>query len=231
MIDEIGRILALLELNKMQLRPTVDFVETWQDVAIDAAVWTQTNPATGSAWTLQQLTWFGRGLETIPNANETARLVSDQPWDCLPNIWGANTMQQNIILEFEAKFTGVANLDNANCFFGLCPATNGDRTTADITGFYLNADALAVVSDDGGAETTNTGLATTLTDLNLFSIDVRPGITSFKVNGAEVAQHLTNQPDRPMYIMFYLDTEAGGPATFELGKVRVYWLDKIFYPI
>lgn len=195
-------------------------VEYWQDESgIPAAKWTVTDPATGTAW--------ARGADggdlmasAIPNANETARLISTIRLPMPSSV--ASGILRKLTVEFMMQLANVANMDNTLCFFGLVPDVAAVRTTQNIIGFALNADALQTVTDSGGAETVNAPAAT-LTNKNKFRIEFRPGSSrsSFFLNGTLVATH-TNTPIVPQYINWFVDTEAGGAATVKVGAVRAW---------
>lgn len=224
MIDEIGRQVETLDMLAAR-RPLVDFIETWQDEAgIDATVWTVTDPATGAAWSRGASGAYLRAT-SAPNANETARLVSDQRWVAAPDTYGTNTVLRRLVLEFELKLTTVANIDNTLALFGLTSVTTHTRASNNIIGFALASDVLQSVTDNGGTETVNTTFGETLTNWNKLKIDIYAGHVKFHVNEVEVADHTTNLPDAPMYLNCFVDTEAGGAATTELGDIRVWTED------
>jgi len=217
----------ILKRIKMLTRPGITVIYPWQDAVIDAALWTITDPATGTAWgTPKALSWGGRGITSVPNANETARIVSDQPWDALPTLWGTNYIQRSLYVEFIMALANVANMDNTLCFFGLTPDPANDRSSNNIIGFGLNTDVLETITDNAGAETTNTTFGETLTDVNRFGIFVMEDAVYFLLNGTIIASHITNLPDSLQYLNFFIDTEAGGAGTIELGKIRVWWDDE-----
>lgn len=205
-------------------RPVVNLCETWQDEVggISAAIWTATDPATGTAWTLAAAGAFIQN-STVPNANETARLVSKQRWECGPGTWGANTMHQSLTLEFMMKLTDVANIDNTASFFGLTAANDATRASQNIIGLGLATDALRFVTDSGGTETVATpSTLPTLTDWNKYKIFVTRAKAELYLNEVLVAVNAANLPDAPMYLDFYVDTEAGGTGTVALTIVRCW---------
>lgn len=215
----------LKQLTDMLARPSIHLYEGWQDEAgIDATVWTVTDPATGAAWARGASGAYLRAT-SAPNANETARLRSNQRWIAAPDIYGTNTVLRKLVLEFEMKLTGVANLDETLTFIGLTPAVGNDRSSNNIIGWGINTDALESITDDAGVETTNTGFGETLTNWNKLKIEIYSGHVKFYINEVEVADHTTNLPDLPMYLNFFIDTAAGGAATIELGVIRAWTED------
>jgi len=215
----------VFDVLNMATRPAIHLYEGWQDeLGIDFTVWTVTNPATGVAW--------ARGADgadlmasSIPNANETARLRSNQRWVAAPTLYGTNKILRRLILEFEMQLANVANMDNTLCFFGLTPAIGNDRSSNNIIGFALLADVLQTLTDLGGVETVNTGFGETLTNKNKLRIEVLLNTVRFYLNETLLATHITNLADLPMYLNFFVDTEAGGAATIKVGVTRAWFED------
>ncbi len=223
-----GSVLERQESIFQQLyRPLITFDETWQDEAgINTAVWTATNPVTGTAWTRSASGAYLR-VYSVPNANETARLVSDQRWFCGPDTYGTSTVLRRLVVEFEMKLTNVANLDNANSFFGLCSAdddTYKEAASYQAT-FALSADSLIGSTVDNGVATETACSGVTLTNWNKYRIDVYSAGIKFYVNETLKATNVANLPDAPMYLCWYGDTEAGGTATVEIANIRVWTED------
>ncbi len=218
---------SIISYLAMLSRPAISLYEGWVDEAgIDAAVWTVTNPATGTAW--------GRGATgaylratSVPNANETCRLRQNSRWIAAPDTYATNTILRKLIMEFELRLANVANMDNTLCFLGLTTGVGDTRATNDIVGFALLADALQTLTDDGGVETSNSGFGETLTNWNKLRMDIEPGAIRFWLNEAQIALHVTNLPDFAMYPQFFIDTEAGGPATIETGIIRMWYEDAL----
>ena len=201
--------------------------ETWQDeLGIDFTVWQVINPATGVAWARGAAGAYLRA-NSIPNANETARLRSVQRWIAAPGIYGTNTIIRGLCLEFAFMLTNLANWDNTQSILGLTAGIADTRATNDIIGFGLVGvgNALQTVTDLAGAETVNTGFGEALTNWNKLMIRVTAGVVRFYLNEALVATHVTNLPDFPMYANFYCGTNAGGAAAINIGPVRVWHED------
>jgi hypothetical protein len=221
----LNEILAGLSYLEMGTRPSLNLYEGWQDEAgIDPAVWTWINPATGAAWARGAVGAYLRAT-TVPVANETARLRSNQRWIAAPGIYATNTILRRLILEFELRLTNVANLDNTICFFGLTTGIGDTRATNNIIGWALLADVLQSVTDNGGAESTTTGFGETLTNMNKLRLEAYLGHVRFFINEVQVADHIANLPSFPFYLNFFVDTEAGGAGTIELGIVRAWTED------
>ena len=208
-------------------RPYRAFVETWQDEGgIPVADWIVTDPVAGVAWSRGASGAMLRATST-PNASNFCQLVSRERWIFAPDTYAVNMILQRSYLEFELKLTDVANMENANCFFGLTTGTGDYRTADNIIGFGLASDVLQSITDNGGAETTTTNFDETLTAWNKLGIEAYAGHVRFYVNEKMKADHATNLPDYPLYINFYLEAEAGGAATIELGIIRPWWFDRV----
>ena len=203
--------------------PSESLIELWQsNVGIPEIRWGWTDPATGVPWAIATIDGIRRIL-TTPNLNEVARLVSIQQWKAAPGLLGANSVVKALNFEFVVRLTNVANIDNAISVFGLTPNNTDIRTSNNIIAFALVADALQTVTDLAGVETVNTGFGETLTNINKLKIRITPGAVMFYLNEALIATHVTNLPDYMMYINYYLDTEAGGTATIEIGPVSAWY--------
>ena len=221
-IKSLTRVVSILN---MASRPSLYLYEGWQDEAgIDNTVWTVTDPATGNPWSRGVAAIYVRAI-CQPFANETCRLRSNQRWLAAPTVYGKDTILRRLTLEFEMKLADVANMDNTKCFFGLNPLADGDRGSNSIIGWSLAADVLQSITDNGGAETVNTGFGETLTDWNKLKIDIYEGHVKFFINEVEVADHTTNLPSLAMWLNFFVDTEGAALATIELGIIRAWTED------
>ena len=208
--------------------PTINLYEGWQDeTGIDLTVWTLTNPATGAAWARGAVGELLMAYSS-PNANENARIRSNQRWIVSPGLYGVNKILRRFALEFEAHFIGSVNFNNVNFLLGLTPAIGDTRATNNIIAFSLvgAGNALQTLTDAGGAETVNTGFGENLLLTNKFKIDISLNSVKFYLNEALIANHITNLPSNaPLYLNFYAPTGAGGASTIRLGTVRAWTED------
>jgi len=207
--------------------PTISLVETWQDeLGIDKTVWTVTDPATGAAWARGAVGDLLMAYSS-PNANENARLRSNQRWLCIPTLTGPSRIVRKTYFEFEFHIVGLANLDNTNFLLGLTPNVGDTRASHNVVGFALvgGANALQTLTDAGGVETVNTGFGENLLVTNKVKIEISLNSVEFSLNEAVIANHAANIPDLPMYLNFYIPTGAGGAATFRVGGIRVWYED------
>ncbi len=224
-VSDIIRYLKgiLLSINGV-LAPSMSLIETWQDVlGIDPTVWVVTNPVTGAAWAAPTEAGGFLYAQTTPNANETARLRSVQQWVEYPNTPNLNLIVKKTILEWEMVIGVVANLDNTLTFWGLTNGPNDNRGSQDLIGFGLIGDALQTITDSAGVETVNTGFGENLANHNKFRIEIYEGNVDFYLNEVLIATHIVNIPVNPMYLQFFVDTEAGGPCIFDIGIARCWY--------
>jgi hypothetical protein len=208
-----------------EARPRLSFLEAWEDAAIDALVWSTTNPATGTAWACiaKNEVIVAR---TDPALSENARLRSIIRFPC--PVVSAWRIFDRLVLEWEMQFESKTVLDNAACFFGLMSDVAGTRASQNIIGFGLSTDHYQAVSDKQGTEY----VGAEVTDLNeqpngrcLLRIELWHRnriiwyINNFVVGYSILA---TQQPAVPMYINFYIATEAGGSDESWIGPIRCW---------
>jgi len=202
------------------------FAEFWETETIEADVWTETDPATGTlAIDATEAGYIKVNL--APNANETGRLVSDIRFKVGPDQIASNTIAKKLVVEFEGKFTNVANIDNTLSFFGLSATTNAVRTTDDIAAFTLTGDALYATTDDASTENDAAAGSPTITNWVKYKIEAYGGNIDFYVDETRTNNFTSDLPDAMMYLNFYVDTEGGGAGTFDLGPVRAWYEDVI----
>ena len=159
-------------------------------------------------------------------ANQTGRLRTIFTFRATPSVFSATdatSMVRGMYVEWEAKFTSVANVDNSATFMGLNASASATRATTNLIGFGLNSDSLISITDNAGTESTTAISGITLTNRNLYRITVQGGQVEFSVNGSIVATHTTNIPDIIGYLQYYLDTQGGGSATLDIGFVHVFY--------
>ena len=158
--------------------------------------------------------------------NQTARLRTIFTFRATPSVFDSQSptsMVRGMYVEWEAKFTNVANVDNSATFMGLNASASATRATTNLIGFGLNSDSLISITDNAGTESTTAISGITLTNRNLYRITVQGGQVEFSVNGSIVATHTTNIPDIIGYLQYYLDTEGGGSSTLDIGFVHIFY--------
>ena len=91
----------------------------------------------------------------------------------------------------------------------------------------IQTNKLASVTDAAGTETTNAAFSDTPTNWTKLRMEIFEGWIYFYVDDFKEpkAKHSTNLPDAPMYLNYYVDTDADGAATIEIGIIRVYTED------
>ena len=223
----------IIKTTELLVRPALCLYETWQDEAgIDANVWTSVVTGTGAvARNVAEPPYLKVLLSGTTNA-DTAHLYSDQRWFCGPDTYGANTILKRLILEFEAKFATVASIDNALFFMGLGSIQETLRTTNNIAGFILTADALNSITDDGVGEVVKAVGAPVLTTWHKYRIAVYAGAIGFYIDEALIVAHTTaaveRLPDTAMYLNFTLNQEAAANSgELHTGIIRLWTEDVI----
>ncbi|MCK5235926.1 MAG: hypothetical protein KAR06_02985 [Deltaproteobacteria bacterium] len=220
--DAIRYLKGLIAASNVGIEPTESLLETWQSLIIDPDIWTVTNPATGAAWNPTVAGAFIYNL-TTPNANEFARLVGDFLWQLHSITPNLNLVVKKTIIEFPLIIGVPANVDNTLTLFGWTPDVGNDRSSNNIIGFGLVADALQTITDLAGAETVNTGFGETLTNHNKLRIEVYEGNVDFYLNEVLIATHVTNIPNVPSYPNFFIDLEAGGACALSIGIIKIWY--------
>ena len=224
-IDEIGTLREALRTAYIAALPSQSLIEDWSDpaVGISGARWTVVDPATGLAWARTVSGAFIYAI-AVPNLNEVARLRSNQQWRAHVAAIAPRIIPIRFVFEFELLLGNVANMDNTLTILGgLTQGVADTRASQNIIAFGLVGDALQTITDLTGTETVNTGFGETLAQHNKFRIEVSDTLVNFYLNDIGLASHVTNLPDGPFYLQYYIDTEAGGAATHAVGWVRSYY--------
>jgi len=223
-IDELGRIKRIETLASVGL-PYL--AETWQAAAIDATVWTQVLTAGGTITDPPDLTEEPYQKVVLAGAatGDAARLNTIHEWQLAPDIWGANTFNKLLIMEWEAKFAVVADIDNATFFMGLSAIPLATRASPNIAGFILTAGDLNSITDDATGETAKAVGTPVLTTWHKYGIVAYNKIIEFYVDGAMAARHTTTDaedlPDMNCYGQFYIAQNGGGGGSGELHVATV----------
>lgn len=210
-------------------RPLPGLYEGWQEPGeIDLTTWTKEDPATGAVWLPA---YFGVNLtgRVAPNANETARLRSNQRWVASGRGFTVNQIARRFILEFEIIVSMIASLqhlDETLCFLGLTTGQNDNRGSNNIMGWGISALRFESITDYLGAERAYTGFGDDPNNWNLLRLEITPWRARFFINRQLVAVHTTSFPYGPFYLNFFLDTNAGGASLVYLGAIRA-WHDDI----
>lgn len=229
MIDERGRLEYLIKNTSYGL-PYM--IETWQDVlGIPGSVWATATGGTGPGtvtWSIAEEPYHKVILAGAGNDDDTSRLYTVLQWQLAPNLWGINTFNKLLIMEWEVLMANVSEMDNATCFLGLSSGVADTRASNNIAGFILTDDALNCISDNGGSETVAAVGAPTLTNWNKLKIVSYRNVIEFWVNETMQVRHETTPvdedlPDVNVHGMFFLDQEALGAGTGEIhiGEVSI----------
>jgi hypothetical protein len=158
-------------------------------------------------------------------SNTAARLRTIFTFRCTPGQFtgaGSSTMVRGTFIEWEAKLSNVANVDNSVFFMGVNASASATRATTNLIAFGLSSDSLVAVSDNAGTETTTAIAGITLADRNMYRLSITGGQVEYSVNGSILATHTTNLPDVIGYLQFNHDTEAGA-SNLDVGFVHVFY--------
>jgi len=158
-------------------------------------------------------------------ANTTARLRTIFTFRCTPSQFtgaGSSTMVRGAFIEWEAKLSNVANVDNSIFFMGVNASASATRATTNLIAFGLASDGLVAVSDSGGTETSTAISGITLSNPNLYRLSITGGQIEYSVNGNILATHTANLPDVIGYLQFNHDTEAGA-SNLDIGFVHIFY--------
>ena len=200
----------------------LEFIEFWENNSVDLGLWSESG--NGSVSVLNGSGWNYVELDTGTTLNDSISLAGKTLWTVNPSDFGtSNSNVKRLVFRGVVQFCNVGNVDNATFFLGFNSVLNGDRTNANIIGFYLNSDALAVVVDSGGTEQvdTTTFSTVTLTSKNLFEIWVENNSVTFKVNGVSKS-FTTGLPTFDGYFDVFVKNDVAASGVVRIGNIEVY---------
>lgn len=217
MIDLRGKLRRLEVLASIGL-PYM--AETWQ-AAIDATIWTQVLTVNGTVTRSVAEEPYQKVILAGAATGDAARLHTVHEWQLAPDTWGKNTFNKLLIMEWEAKFDGIADFNQATFFMGLSAIALATRATTNIAGFILDgASALNSITDDAIGETAKAVGAPTLTTWHKYAIVAYNKIIEFYVDEVMQARHTTTDgedlPDVNAHGQFYIAQNGGGGGSGEL---------------
>ena len=202
--------------------------EFFSDETIDAAVWDETITNSGTiAFTMESGYKFVR-LSTGATNVSTAVLNTDQRFEFRPNSFNlVSNVITRIVLEWDMRFTNVANILNTSFIAGFGNAKTSIRTSNNIAAICLNGDVLTAITDDAGTEAlTDISAGITVTNWNKYRITAVPGnIVYFYINDTLVATHnaAASLPDDVMYIVFHNANDAAADADIDVAHIRQWY--------
>lgn len=210
----LERLESLIQATLVR-REGAYMLETWQ-AAIDEGVWTSATGGTGAVTRDVTEEPIQKVVLSGPANADTARLYTVKEWQFDPLAQLARTVK-GLYVSWEAKFATVASIENTKFFMGLSSdGAASDRSSNNLTGFFLNSDVLNAIIDDAGSESTATVGGPTLTSWHKFEIRCGTAcrtITSDRVeliidNTLQAAWTTTNVPHMNAALLFYLEQEA-----------------------
>lgn len=223
----------ILSLRRQDLYPVLSEFWASDTVGIDANMWA--TAVTGTSTVTRQVDTSSPPrvrLLTSAGVGDDARLRTVVLFRIIPTNYTTSFTIKRLILQWEARFTSVANIDNTSFFMGFTPTTTATRATTNIVGFGLTTDALRQVTDNGGTESETTpSTVPTLTNWNEYRIEVTRVDTAntiqFFINDVLTGTHSTaaNIPDVNMYVNFFIETDAAATAQLDVGAVTSKMFD------
>lgn len=202
--------------------------EFFEDETIFASTWDETVTNTGAIAFATSAGYKYVNLSTGATDVSTAVLNSDQRFEFRPGSF--NLVQgviTRIVMEWDMRFTNVANILNTSFLAGFGNAKASIRTSNNIAGFILDGDVLKSITDDGGTEElTDVSSGITVTNWNKYRITAVPGNTvQFYINDTVVATHNTaaNLPDDAMYIIVHNANDAAADADVDVAHIRQWY--------
>ena len=202
---------------------TLDTTNTWQT----------TITGTGAlSLTSEDTTGIGYARLNCPAGLDAISLLTRRGANNPKAATTTNCVVQRVIMEWMYRVVSLANIDNTGFLMGI--QANGSagagRSTADMIGFILDADALNTLTDDGGTESiTAVGGSPTLTNWNKARIELRVGAVDFYHNGGNLITHSTAANIPPDYIdafTFRVISEAAVACELHIASVRIWVEDE-----
>jgi hypothetical protein len=228
--------------SQMSNRPHRTLYEDWGSLAIDAAVWTATNPGAGVNWAVAStpILWASCAPNALNNCRMRSNAVWFQPGGIAFDI--ENYVNKKLIVEFELYVDGNwTRLVNTTTFFGLSTTVGAIRTTNNIMGFGITGagNDLQLVCDKGGSEDTYTTVFTpgAMGGLwNKYRIEIydygqnSPMVTFFfNERNLYTCDDWNDIPGGGMYLNFYADVGAAGAVQLALGAIRAWYEDERYF--
>jgi plastocyanin len=202
--------------------------EFFEDETIDAAVWDETTTNTGTiTFTMEDGFKFVR-LSTGATNVSTSVLSSDHRFEFRPNSFNLiSNVITRIVLEWDMRFTNVANILNTSFIAGFANDKTSIRTSNNIAAICLNGDVITAITDNNGTEVLNNiSAGITVTNWNKYRITAVPGNTVyFYINDTLVATHnvAANLPNNVMYIVFHNANDAAANANVDVAHIRQWY--------
>lgn len=210
---------------KRLLRPSANFLEDW--LTLNPAVWTITDPATGTAWAADITNGSSgrRFVKTVPNASEHARITTIHKY---PIGGDSSYIYRKVTSEFIMDLGNTANvakLDGAQSSFGIWdePSNGG-------AAFILDGTNLAIMSGIYTETIGNSRLGGGLwSSWNKFKIEVGYLKTKFWVNDhlVKIALNPYHTDMNEAAIDFDIYTLGTGASTVRIGMARIWSEDEL----
>lgn len=200
--------------------------------AIDASIWGTFISGTGSVSTAidDDRGSYCSDLRTGALSGSRAALYGIDDWqrrsgDSGSEIVGYDNTSavEYLVMEFEAKFFDRADMNNADVLLGFAPNDTDDRSSDDVSGFILNGDELAVLTDLSGTETVTAvpGTPDIETQLNHYRMYYMAEKVIFMFNHSVVAVHTTNLANDVVFPIFLVESDVASTCGICVTNVSI----------
>ena len=220
-----------------RLKALETFYEGWEDNFLDSSKWL-TSTSNGGTVTVDVTTpgvsGFPGGcrLSTSADAAGNAYLMTQRRIFPVQHGQTANrAIVHRSCLEWEMRPATISVFDNTVFFVGAGTSISGNRTSPSVMGCFLSSDAITLLSDNAGTEstqaTTNTITLTNTVHKYLLTLDRVEGLRLF-VDEVLEATITTNIPITTSALPFLVSmhNDSAADAILDLGRIRA-WVEDI----
>ena len=213
------------------------FYEDWRDNFLDNTKWAKSVTSGGTVTvdvTTPGESGFPGGcrLSTSADAAGAAYLMTQRRIFPVQHGQTANrAIVHRSCLEWEMRPATITVFDNTVFFIGASTNIAGNRTTPSVVGCFLSSDAITLLSDNAGTETTqattNTITLTNTPHKYLLTLDRVEGLRLF-VDEVLEATITTNIPVATSALPFLVSVhnDSAAAAILDLGRIRA-WVEDI----
>jgi len=169
---------------------------------------------------------FGRiMLDTGAAAASTASMVTNFVFPAnsgAQSTIGSTKAFKKFVMEWGAYFDNSNGIDETAFFMGTQYAVGSasTRATQDIYGFGISGGVLQAVVDNGGVEVTSAMTGLTLSDTNIFRIEVLSSTIQFYVNN--VLRYTASKLAAPSCLIFFIKNSGAASSKIYLTDIKAY---------
>lgn len=205
----------------------MDYIsEMWENEGLSGVVWEQTLDGAGTGAFAVSDGYMYYDIDTENVNLSDAYINSKYRWQVRPASFGdTNCLINKLILEAVLRTKGnVADIVNAGFMLGFTETKANLNTQNNIAAFTLDgSDNLISKTDNDGTDQSSGTLTATLTNWNLFKIEVYATGYRFSINKTIVSTHTTQVPDEAMYLIFATRSDGVGAVGLDIGNVLCYY--------